>query len=237
MRRYIVLLLITGIVWAQTDFDKLVLKDGTTYLGEYEKIEGKIVYFKPQNAFAFQPISVKQIERLELKDGRVAVLDSKVKSLTLEEYQKLSTKEKAIYDEEKGQTLLFKNNDETIKIETGEKLQLNEDKYTLVKTDYSKQYVIVKKHNTQIQDTLRFDSVVSFKYYEKSFGRSVLKGTAYGALFGAANGVIDGEMFHIMVFSIWFGGIGSIGGAIYGILNPIASEQIILDKEGWYISN
>ncbi len=100
MRRYIVLLLITGIVWAQTDFDKLVLKDGTTYFGEYSKIQGKIVYFKPQDAFAFQPIPVKQIERLELKDGRVAVLDSKVKSLTLEEYQKLSTKEKAIYDEE-----------------------------------------------------------------------------------------------------------------------------------------
>jgi hypothetical protein len=136
-----------------------------------------------------------------------------------------------------GQALHFKNNDETIKISSGEKLQLNENRYTLIKTDYSKQYVIVKRHNTQIQDTLRFDSVVSFKYYEKSFGRSVLKGTAYGALFGAANGVIDGEMFHIMVFSIWFGGIGSIGGAIYGILNPIASEQIILDKEGWYISN
>ena len=100
MRRYIVLLLITGIVWAQTDFDKLVLKSGTTYFGEYSKIEGKIVFFKPKDAFAFQPISVKQIERLELKDGRVAVLDSKVKSLTLEEYQKLSTKEKAIYDEE-----------------------------------------------------------------------------------------------------------------------------------------
>ena len=100
MPRYIVLLLITGIVWAQTDFDTLVLKDGTEYLGEYSRTEGKIVYFKPQNAFAFQPISVKQIERLELKDGRVAVLDSKVKSLTLEEYQKLSTKEKAIYDEE-----------------------------------------------------------------------------------------------------------------------------------------
>jgi hypothetical protein len=102
MRRYIVLLLITGIVWAQTDFDKLILKDkdGTTYLGEYSKTEGKIVFFKPQGAFAFQPIPVKRIERLELKDGRVAVLDSKVKSLTLEEYQKLSTKEKAIYDEE-----------------------------------------------------------------------------------------------------------------------------------------
>ena len=154
-----------------------------------------------------------------------------------------------------GQALHFKNNDETIKIETGEKLQLNEDKYTLVKTDYSKQYVIVKKHNSSIQDTLRFGSIVSFKYYEKSFASSVLKGTAYGALFGAANGVIndnplDGEMFHTMVFSIWFGGIGSIGGAIYGILIPIASEQIILgvhtewyengqkkEEEGWYISN
>ena len=111
MRRYIVLLLITGIVWAQADLDKLVLKDGTTYFGEYSKIEEEIVYFKPQNAFGFQPISIKQVERLELKDGRVAVLDSKVKSLTteeyfelskntlaLEEYQKLSTEEKGIYD-------------------------------------------------------------------------------------------------------------------------------------------
>jgi len=78
MRRYIVLLLITGIVWAQTDFDKLVLKDGTTYLGEYSKTEGDVVYFKPQNVFAFQPISKN--------------------TLALEEYQKLSTEEKGIYD-------------------------------------------------------------------------------------------------------------------------------------------
>ena len=78
MRRYIVLLLITGIVWAQADLDKLVLKDGTTYFGEYSKIEGKIVFFKPQNAFTFQPISKN--------------------TLVLEEYQKLSTEEKGIYD-------------------------------------------------------------------------------------------------------------------------------------------
>ena len=139
-----------------------------------------------------------------------------------------------------GQDLNFKNNFETIKILTGEKLQINNTKYNLIGTDYSKKYVIVKKHNSSIQDPLRFDSVVSFNYYEKSlrsFASSVLKGTAYGALFGAAGGVIDGEMFHSIVFSIWFGGIGSIGGAIYGILNPIASEQIILEEEGWYISN
>jgi len=99
MRRYIVLLFISGIVWAQTDLDKLVLKDGTTYYGEYSKTEGRKVYFKPQGAFAFQPVSVKLIKQLQLKDGQIIIVGGKVKnSLTLEEYQKLSTKEKAIYD-------------------------------------------------------------------------------------------------------------------------------------------
>ena len=69
MRRYIILLLITGIVCAQTDFDTLVMKDGTIYLGEYSKTEEEIVYFKPQNAFAFQPVPVPLIKRLKLKDG------------------------------------------------------------------------------------------------------------------------------------------------------------------------
>ena len=92
MRRYIVLLLITGIVWAQTDFDTLVLKSGTTYLGEYSKIEGEIVYFKPQNAFAFQPISINKIKILQLKDGQFIIgIDENI--LTYEEYQKKSLEE------------------------------------------------------------------------------------------------------------------------------------------------
>ena len=73
MRRYIVLLLITGIVWAQTDFDKLVLKDGTTYLGEYSKTEGDRVYFRHQDALAFQPVPVKLIQTLKLKDGHFII--------------------------------------------------------------------------------------------------------------------------------------------------------------------
>ena len=73
MRRYIVLLLITGIVWAQTDFDTLIMKNGTTYFGEYSKIEREIVYFKPQNTFAFSAISIKQIQSLKLKDGQIII--------------------------------------------------------------------------------------------------------------------------------------------------------------------
>jgi hypothetical protein len=75
MRRYIVLLLITGILWAQTDFDTLILKNGTTYLGEYSKIEGKIVYFKPQDVFALHGFSVNLIQTLKLKDGHFIIED------------------------------------------------------------------------------------------------------------------------------------------------------------------
>ena len=89
MRRYIVLLLITGILWAQTNFDTLILKSGTTYFGEYSKIEEEIVYFKPQNVFAFQPVSIKLIQTLKLKDGHFIIGDGK-SILTFEEYQKVN---------------------------------------------------------------------------------------------------------------------------------------------------
>jgi hypothetical protein len=107
MRRYIVLLLITGIVWAQTDFDKLVLRDGTTYFGEYSKIEGDRVYFWNHAipSLPAQSVPVKLIETIELKDGQFIILNGKdilayeeYQKDSLEEYQKLSTKEKAIYD-------------------------------------------------------------------------------------------------------------------------------------------
>ena len=143
-----------------------------------------------------------------------------------------------------GQSLHFKNNNnETIKIETGEKLQINDNKYTLLKTDYSKQYVLVNKHNSQIQDTLSFDSVVSFKYYEKSlrsFTSSIIKCTKYGVLIGAIAGLPEGINYGyhwVILGSVLYGGLGAFSGAVYGILNPIASEEIILDKDGWYISN
>ena len=98
MRKYIVLLLITGIVWAQTDFDKLVLKDGTTYLGEYIKIEGEIVFFKPLEGLykkeAFEPVPVKLIKKLQLKDGQILFDGSNVKIFgSVYNEQKLSVKQ------------------------------------------------------------------------------------------------------------------------------------------------
>ena len=73
MRKCIILFLITGILWAQTDFDKLVLKDGTEYLGEYSSTEGSIVYFKPRNALAFHPVPFRLIKTLQLKDETILI--------------------------------------------------------------------------------------------------------------------------------------------------------------------
>jgi hypothetical protein len=82
-----------------------VLKDGTRYLGEFSTIDGENVLFKPEGAFGFQPIPFNTVYKLELanglklKDGQILFDGSNVKNtLALEEYQKLSTKEKAIYD-------------------------------------------------------------------------------------------------------------------------------------------
>ena len=73
MRRYIALLLITGTVLAQTGLDKLVLKDGTEYLGEYSISKGRIVYFKPQDALASQPVPFRLIKTLQLKDETILI--------------------------------------------------------------------------------------------------------------------------------------------------------------------
>ena len=104
MRIHIVLLLITGIVWAQTDFDKLVLKDGTEYLGEYSSSKGRIVYFKPQNALASQPVPFRLIKTLQLKDETILIHNGEkkikrgYKKLTFKEYENLTIEMKAIYD-------------------------------------------------------------------------------------------------------------------------------------------
>jgi len=78
MVRFISLLLFIGLAWGQVDLDKLVLKDGTTYFGEYSKIEGKIVYFKPHDAFGFQPITFNTIHKLELANGLKLVTNGKI---------------------------------------------------------------------------------------------------------------------------------------------------------------
>ena len=72
MRRYVVLLLITGIVWAQTDFDRLVMKDKTGYTGTLIKFDDDEIIFRALPS-AQMSISIKDIKELKLSDGRSVI--------------------------------------------------------------------------------------------------------------------------------------------------------------------
>ena len=72
MRRCIVLLLIIGTAWAQTGLDKIVLKDGTEYLGKYLRTEKRLVYFnqhKSKNERLARIISIQDVNTVQLSDG------------------------------------------------------------------------------------------------------------------------------------------------------------------------
>ena len=105
MRRYIVLLLITRTAWAQTGLDKLVLKDGTEYLGQYLKTEKGLVHFnqfKLDNRRLARTFSSQDVHTIQLKDGkRVDIELFKETNLNFEKYERLTIEEKAIYDAKK----------------------------------------------------------------------------------------------------------------------------------------
>ena len=72
MRKYIVLLLITGTLWAQTGLDELVLKSGTEYLGKYLRTEKRLVYFnqyKSKSERLARIIAIQDVNTLQLSDG------------------------------------------------------------------------------------------------------------------------------------------------------------------------
>ena len=73
MHKCIIMILITCTLFAQTDFDKLVLKNGLEYLGEYSRIEGKVVYFKPKAISTEQTFKLYLIETLQLKSGEILI--------------------------------------------------------------------------------------------------------------------------------------------------------------------
>ena len=83
----------------ESDFDRLVSKGGTIYLGEFSRIEKNTIYFKPTKASAFQGVPINQVQSLKLKDGKVIIKNGNVLSIIkVINYEKLSSEEKAIYD-------------------------------------------------------------------------------------------------------------------------------------------
>ena len=99
MRRCLVILLIVGIAWAQTEFDKLILKNDVEYLGEYSRTDKKVIYFKSLDAFAFQPLPINTVKVLQLKEGTFVINNGIVNKNFLR--SKMSISEKAVFDAKK----------------------------------------------------------------------------------------------------------------------------------------
>ena len=86
----------------ESDFDRLVSKGGTIYLGEFSRIEKNTIYFKPTKASAFQGVPINQVQSLKLKDGQTIIKNGNVNQIrTVVDHEKLSLEEKAIYDDAK----------------------------------------------------------------------------------------------------------------------------------------
>ena len=105
MTKQLTLLRFIGLAWGQntteieSNFDRMVSKGGTIYLGEFSRIEKNTIYFKPTKASAFQGVPINQVQSLKLKDGKVIIKNGNVLSLIkVINYEKLSLEEKAIYD-------------------------------------------------------------------------------------------------------------------------------------------
>ena len=108
VHRIFPILLFIGLAWGQdnlkkeSDFDKLVSKGGTIFLGEFSRIEKSVVYFKPTKALAFQGVPINQIQSLKLKDGKTIIKNGNVNKIrTVVDHEKLSLEEKAIYNDAK----------------------------------------------------------------------------------------------------------------------------------------
>ena len=115
MRRYIILFLITGIVWAQTEFDTLVLKNKTLYTGVLIKFGNDEIIFKdlqkkvsPYGHPMFTKptgklsIKISDIQKLKLSDGTsviengivVATNEKHIKNISYDRYLSIIEAEK-----------------------------------------------------------------------------------------------------------------------------------------------
>ena len=93
MTRIFPILLLIGLALGQdslkkeSDFDKLVSKSGTIYLGEYSRIEKNIVYFKTAKAMASQGVPLNKVQTLQLSDGTIIINNGEINKIDLNNKQ------------------------------------------------------------------------------------------------------------------------------------------------------
>ena len=91
--KHLTLLLFIGLTWGQnateieSNFDRMVSKGGTIYLGEYSRIEKNIVYFKTAKAMASQGVPLNKVHILQLSDGTIIINNGEINKIDLNNKQ------------------------------------------------------------------------------------------------------------------------------------------------------
>ena len=103
MIKHLTLLLMVGLAWGQntteieSNFDRMVSKGGTIYLGEFSRIEKSTIYFKPTKASAFQGVPLNKVHTLQLSDGTIIINNGEINKIDLNNKQD----KKLIFKEDK----------------------------------------------------------------------------------------------------------------------------------------
>ena len=98
MKRFLPLLMLTGLLFGQ---DVLHLKSGESYKGTFYGKVGEDIVFKVEGETSTKKFSINDVETIVTKNGELSYpfdVPNIALDLALEEYQKLSTEEKGIYD-------------------------------------------------------------------------------------------------------------------------------------------
>ena len=75
MKRFLPLMILTGLLFGQDKKDIIKLTDGSIYQGEFVEVKNGNVYFRPEGSFGVQPIEIYNVRKLELSDGLVLIRD------------------------------------------------------------------------------------------------------------------------------------------------------------------
>ena len=219
-------LVVNSLVIGQEKQDVLKLKNGSTYNGEFVKIESGNVLFKPEGAFGSQRIKINEIKMLKLSDGTEIIKIGNIK----------------------------RKAKETITIQPGDKIIVTYDTTNLKSLPGS--FYGFDNGEISIQrfdkDQKEFFTIIPAQLVAKIIVLQIKSGeydTNYLMTGAASCGIIMGVLATLDSYDsdavLPLAGCGAITGGLGGLVLDIekqrkfndSNEYTLLGKDAWYIDN
>lgn len=228
MTKQFTLLLFIGLAFGENNSDLLIFKNGLQYHGEFLKIQSNMIYFKPKDSPDYQNVFTYQLDRVELKNGKVLNFKDVKKT------NKTITKEI-----DKTSTLVLKKGKKILEFYSGQSLIINNDikgvfesmpkDYLSIRTDLSQKEIpissITKIH---VKDTV-----------SRCFTDGVLAGAGIFILPIAILSIGNPEAHYGLVFAGIAAPVGAVLGGLTTLIFPkrARTKVYLIKKNAWKIVN